>query len=95
MLVVGVQIGVQRLHDIGWSGWLYLLALVPYLGGVFTLVIMILPGSAGANRYGAPPPENTRAVKVLACLWILVPVIGILAAISLPAYQEYIQQAAG
>ena len=95
MLVVGVQIGVQRLHDIGWSGWLYLLALVPYLGGVFTLVIMILPGSAGANRYGAPPPENTRSVKILACLWILVPVIGILAAISLPAYQDYLQRAAG
>ncbi|SDT87735.1 Uncharacterized membrane protein YhaH, DUF805 family [Pseudomonas pohangensis] len=92
-IVVGVQIGVQRLHDIGWSGWLYLLALVPYLGSVFSLVIMILPGNTGANRYGAPPPENSRAVKILACLWILVPVIGILAAIALPSYQEYLQQA--
>ena len=92
-MVVGVQIGVQRLHDIGWSGWLYLLALVPYLGSVFSLVIMLIPGSAGANRYGAPPPENTRAVKVLAGLWILVPVIGVLAAIALPAYQDYLLKA--
>jgi uncharacterized membrane protein YhaH (DUF805 family) len=92
-MVVGVQIGVQRLHDIGWSGWLYLLALVPYLGSVFSLVIMLIPGSAGANRFGAPPPENTRAVKILAGLWILVPVIGILAAIALPAYQDYLLKA--
>ena len=92
-MVVGVQIGVQRLHDIGWSGWLYLLVLVPYLGSVFNLVIMILPGSREANRFGAPPPENTRAVKILASLWVLVPVIGILAAIALPAYQEYLLQA--
>lgn len=92
-MVVGVQIGVQRLHDIGWSGWLFLLALVPYLGSVFSLVIMLLPGSNGANRFGAPPPGNTRAVKILACMWILVPLIGILAAIALPAYQQYLLKA--
>lgn len=92
-MVVGVQIGVQRLHDIGWSGWLYLLALIPYLGSVFSLVIMVMPGSSGANRFGAPPPENTRAVKILAGLWLLVPVLGILAAIALPAYQDYLLRA--
>ncbi len=27
VVVVSVQIGVQRLHDLGWSGWLYLLNL--------------------------------------------------------------------
>ena len=93
-MVVGVQIGVQRLHDIGWSGWLYLLALVPYLGSVFTFLLMLIPGSKGANRFGAPPPENTRAVKILAWLWILVVILGgILAAVALPAYQDYVLRA--
>lgn len=89
MAVVSVQIGVQRLHDIGWSGWLWLINLVPIVGGVFALLLLIIPGTTGANRYGPPAPPNSRAVKLLAWLWLLVPILGILAAITLPAYQDY------
>lgn len=92
-LVVGVQIGAQRLHDIGWSGWFLLLHLVPVVGSFFPLVMLLMPGKAGANRYGPPQPPNSRSVKVLAALWLLVPVIGILAAIALPAYQQYLHRA--
>lgn len=93
-LVVSVQIGVQRLHDIGWSGWLWLVNLIPIVGSVFALVMLIVPGTTGANRFGPPPPPNTTAVKVLAFGWLIVPVlIGILAAIAIPQYQEYIQRA--
>ena len=93
MLVVSVQIGVQRLHDIGWSGWLWLLNLVPVVGGVLALLLLVVPGTTGANRFGPPPPPNSRAVKLLAWLWLLVPVLGILAAIALPAYQDYMSRA--
>jgi len=93
MAVVSVQIGVQRLHDIGWSGWLWLINLVPIVGGVFALLMLVIPGTTGANRYGPPAPPNSRAVKVLALLWLLVPVLGILAAITLPAYQDYVNRA--
>ncbi|MDA7087720.1 DUF805 domain-containing protein [Pseudomonas sp. SA3-5] len=93
IVVVSVQISVQRLHDIGWSGWLWLLNMVPIVGGVFALVILVIPGTTGANRYGPPAPPNSRAVKVLALLWLLVPVLGILAAITLPAYQDYLNRA--
>jgi uncharacterized membrane protein YhaH (DUF805 family) len=92
MAVIGIQIGVKRLHDIGWSGWLLLVNLVPVVGSVFAIIMLVVPGSAGANRFGPPPPPNSRAVKVLAGLWLLVPVIGILAAIALPAYQDYVQR---
>jgi uncharacterized membrane protein YhaH (DUF805 family) len=61
--------GVQRLHDLGWSGWLYLLNLVPLVNSIFPL-LLVLPGNAGANQYGAPPPRNSTAVKVLASLWL-------------------------
>jgi len=70
MVWVSVQIGVQRLHDLGWSGWLYLLNLVPLVNSIFPLLLLVLPGNAGANQYGAPPPRNSTAVKVLASLWL-------------------------
>ncbi|MCY1334399.1 hypothetical protein D9M69_201530 [compost metagenome] len=93
LAVVSVCIGVQRLHDIGWSGWLWLLNFVPIVGSVFALLMLFMPGTAGPNRYGPPPPPNSRAVKVLAWLIILVPVIGIVAAIAMPAYQDYLMRA--
>jgi uncharacterized membrane protein YhaH (DUF805 family) len=68
---VSIQFSVQRLHDIGWSGWLWLLTLVPFVGSFFPFVMMIMPGNSGANRYGAPPPPNSTAVKVLSALWLV------------------------
>lgn len=78
LAVVSIQIGVQRLHDIGWSGWFLLLNLVPFLGSFFPLVMALMPGNATANLYGAPPPSNTRAVKVLSGLWLVVIILFIL-----------------
>lgn len=86
MMVISVCFGVQRLHDIGWSGWLWLLNFVPFVGSVFALLMLIIPGTQGANRYGPPPPPNSTGVKVLAWLILLVPLIGIIAAIAIPAF---------
>ncbi len=72
LTVVGFQIGARRLHDIGWSGWWLLLTLVPYLGGLFAVVLMAVPGTAMANRYGPCTPANSRGVKMIASLWLLV-----------------------
>ena len=94
MIVIGVFIGVQRLHDMGWSGWLWLLNFVPVIGSVFALLMLIIPGTQGVNRYGPPPPPNSTGVKVLAWLFLLVPVTGIVAAIALPQYQSYVERAA-
>ena len=71
MVVVSIQMGAQRLHDAGWSAWLLLLNLVPVIGGLFPFLMMIIPGNAGPNRYGAPPPRNSRSVKILAILWVM------------------------
>ncbi|MGH8354885.1 MAG: DUF805 domain-containing protein, partial [Pseudomonas sp.] len=79
LLVVSVQIGVQRLHDIGWSGWLWLLNLVPIIGSVFPLLMLIVPGTSGPNRFGPPQPPNSPAVKVLAALWLVLIALGLIA----------------
>ncbi|OUM04732.1 hypothetical protein BW686_25160 [Pseudomonas syringae] len=77
-MTIGVMIGVQRLHDLGWSGWLLLLNLVPFVGTLFPFLIMALPGTRGPNPFGPPPPPNTRGVKVLGIIWIaMIPVISV------------------
>ncbi|BFN26946.1 hypothetical protein PSCT_02223 [Pseudomonas sp. SCT] len=85
MLVVSVQIGVQRLHDFGWSGWLILLNLVPLLGSLFPFFMLLMPGNREVNRYGSPPPPNSRSVKVLAALWLVLIIFGLVAALTVPA----------
>lgn len=93
MLVVNVQIGVQRLHDFGWSGWLLLLNLVPVVGTIFPFVMMLVPGSKDVNRYGSPPPPNSLSVTILATLWLVVILIGVAAALTVPTLVDLRQSA--
>ena len=80
---------LQRSHDMDWNGWTALLAFIPFVG----LLWIFKSGTAGSNRYGAPPPANTLGVKIVALFLPAVAVIGIVAAIALPAYQGYVQKA--
>lgn len=77
-----IAISVKRLHDLGWSGWLWLLNFVPVVGSFFPLVIAVLPGNEGDNRYGPPPPPNTTSVKVLCLLWLVLLALFILVAVT-------------
>ncbi|MGX9569913.1 DUF805 domain-containing protein [Pseudomonas sp. CFBP 5748] len=79
---VSIQFSVQRLHDVGWSGWLWLLNLVPFVGSIFPLVLICTPGNTGANRYGPPPPPNSTAVKVLSWLWVVLIALVLVGAVA-------------
>jgi uncharacterized membrane protein YhaH (DUF805 family) len=48
-------VGAQRCRDFGWTGWAILLTFIPYIGWIFALVILFIPGTAGDNRYGPDP----------------------------------------
>ena len=76
---------IQRSHDMDWSGWTALLAFIPLVG----LVWIFKGGTSDSNNYGAPPPPNNRSVTVIVTALIAVFLIGILAAIAIPAYQQY------
>ena len=55
VVVPSIAVTVRRLHDVGYSGWLVLLALIPWVGGLILLVFTLLPPSpAGASTTGAP-----------------------------------------
>ncbi|MEO8152514.1 MAG: DUF805 domain-containing protein [Rhizobacter sp.] len=90
LLIFIVLALIQRSHDMGWSGWTCLLAFIPFVG----LIWLFKAGTPGENQYGAPPPPNSRGVVVAAWLCLGLPfIIGILAAIALPAYQDYVKRA--
>jgi uncharacterized membrane protein YhaH (DUF805 family) len=55
MVVVGLtslSLLVRRLHDSDKSGWMILLGLIPFVGGIVLLVMVCLPGTPGPNRFG-------------------------------------------
>jgi uncharacterized membrane protein YhaH (DUF805 family) len=83
--------GIKRSHDMNWSGWTVLLTLIPFVA----LVWIFKAGTPGSNDYGAPPPPNTTGVKILAFLMPVLALIGIVAAIAIPAYVEYQRRAGG
>jgi uncharacterized membrane protein YhaH (DUF805 family) len=59
-LPASITVMIRRLHDIGMSGWFYLLAFVPYIGGIFLLVCAFIPSQAYVNKYGPiPKPAPT------------------------------------
>ena len=55
LLLPGFAITVRRLHDIGKSGWMILVALVPLVGPIILLVLFCLDSQPGQNAYGANP----------------------------------------
>lgn len=55
MFVAGLSalsVAVRRLHDTDKSGWLLLLGLIPFIGGIIVLVLLVLPGTPNQNRFG-------------------------------------------
>lgn len=63
IIIPSIAVAVRRLHDTGKSGWLYLLVLIPYLGGLVIFVFMLLE-SAPDNKYGPNPNKQDAVVEV-------------------------------
>jgi len=55
IIVPNIALTVRRLHDAGYSGWLVLLGLVPYLGGLILLIFAVLPSSPAGVKYDPVP----------------------------------------
>ncbi len=51
VLVPSVAVGARRLHDIGNSGWMQLVSLIPLVGPIW-LIILLATKSTGDNQYG-------------------------------------------
>ena len=50
--LVSLALTIRRLHDQDKSGFWYFIAFVPFIGGIWLLVLTILEGTPGPNRFG-------------------------------------------
>jgi uncharacterized membrane protein YhaH (DUF805 family) len=55
LLVPSIAVAIRRLHDTDKTGWLVLLVLIPFIGGIILLVLCAMEGTKGPNQYGAAP----------------------------------------
>ncbi|MEM9434311.1 MAG: DUF805 domain-containing protein [Pseudomonadota bacterium] len=55
LFLPGLAAVIRRLHDQDRVGWWALIALVPFIGGIALIVLMILKGTDGPNKYGPDP----------------------------------------
>lgn len=51
----GLAVAVRRMHDIGKSGWMLLIALIPLVGAIWLLVLYCKDSMPGDNEYGPNP----------------------------------------
>lgn len=86
---------IRRLNDLNRTGWMSLLWLVPVVNLIFWLYLVFASGDEGYNDYGAPaePPTTLHYVLAFGLPLLGIVLLGILAAIALPAYQDYVMRA--
>lgn len=89
--IIGLQLmlTIQRCHDFDASGWAAVFVVIP----LAALVYWFIPGTDGPNRFGPPTPPNTKGAVALALVVPLVFVIGVVAAVAIPAYQQFTHRA--
>ena len=57
VFIPGLAVAVRRLHDVGKSGWMFFIALIPLIGAIWLLVLFLTDSNPGENQYGANPKE--------------------------------------
>jgi uncharacterized membrane protein YhaH (DUF805 family) len=57
VLIPSLAVTVRRLHDVGRSGWMILIALIPIIGAIWLLILLILNSKPGENKFGPNPKE--------------------------------------
>jgi len=61
ILLPSLGVTARRLHDLGKSGWMQLLCLIPVVGGLIVLILCIPEGDKESNAYGAPAADAAPA----------------------------------
>ena len=78
VLIPGLAVSVRRLHDVGKSGWMILISLIPIVGSIWLLVLLVTESDPYENAYGQNPKSgnayelNTDTEKTKNALDILV-----------------------
>jgi len=61
LLIPWIAVMVRRIHDLGYTGWIVLVGVVPILGQIVTFILSLIcifgAGQGHENKYG-PAPTN-------------------------------------
>jgi len=55
IFIPGMAVSVRRLHDVGKSGWMYLIILIPIIGAIWLLVLFFTDSNTESNKWGENP----------------------------------------
>ncbi len=55
VFIPSLAVGVRRLHDIGKSGLMILVGLIPLIGWIWLIVLFVTEGHPEDNQYGSNP----------------------------------------
>ena len=55
MFIPGLAVAVRRLHDVGKSGWMLLIAFLPFIGAIWLIVLLVKDSNSEENKYGPSP----------------------------------------
>ena len=58
-----VSLQIRRIHDLGWSGWCWLLNFIPVVGSLIMVIIYLFPGNDERNNYGASQKWSQNRVS--------------------------------
>jgi uncharacterized membrane protein YhaH (DUF805 family) len=50
-----LAVSVRRMHDVGKSGWMLFINLIPILGWIYYIVLLCRDSEPGDNQYGPNP----------------------------------------
>ncbi len=64
-LIPGVSVSVRRLHDIGKSGWYFLVNLIPLIGSIWFLILTAKEGDDFENFYGKDPKAINAEYEII------------------------------
>ena len=51
LVIPNIALTVRRLHDANFSGWFYLLSLLPSVGNIIILILTLMPSRAEGARF--------------------------------------------
>lgn len=57
IIIPNLAVLIRRLHDIGKSGWMLLIVLIPLIGVFWLLFLLVTDSTPGENQYGKNPKE--------------------------------------
>ena len=52
---LNLTVGIQRLHDLGYTGWFVLLYPIPGANFILMMILLCFKGNSGENQYGPDP----------------------------------------